>query len=119
MKHLKFMLAIVVMLLVVILIAQNLDPLSTSVVFRVIFFSLNLQTTEMPLYYVLPIVFLFGVLITGLYGIRERFRLSNQIKTLIIESKAKDKELNSLRNLPITSDDVGSAPLNNNHHVEE
>ena len=67
----------------------------------------------MPLYYVLPITFLFGVLITGLYGIRERFRLAKQIKTLIAESKAKDKELNSLRNLPITSEDMGSGHLNN------
>ncbi len=112
MKHLRFILAIVIMLLVIVLVAENLDALSTKVVFRVVFFSLRLETADMPLYYVLPITFLIGVLITGLYGIRERFRLTNQIKVLIAESKEKDKELNSLRNLPITSDDMMSGRLN-------
>ncbi|MBN1848604.1 MAG: LapA family protein [Deltaproteobacteria bacterium] len=107
MKHLKFMIAIVIMLLVVVLIAENLAALSTTVVFRIVFFSFRIETADMPLYYVLPIAFLFGVLITGVYGIRERFHLSKQIKTLMAESRAKDKELNSLRNLPITSDDMG------------
>jgi uncharacterized integral membrane protein len=113
MKHLKFIVAIVIMLLVVILIAENLAALSTAVVFQIIFFSIHLQTAEMPLYYVLPITFLFGVLITGLYGMRERYRLSKEIKSLMAESKAKDKELNSLRNLPITVEGMGSGPLNN------
>ena len=113
MKHLKFMVAIVIMLLVVVLIAENLAALSTAVVFQIIFFSIRLQTAEMPLYYVLPITFLFGVLITGLYGIRERYHLTKEIKSLMAESKAKDKELNSLRNLPITVEDMGSSPLNN------
>jgi ATP adenylyltransferase len=52
------------------------------------------------------IAFLFGVLVTGFYGIIERFRLKREIKTLVSTSQEKDKELNSLRNLPITSDDV-------------
>jgi len=113
MKHVKFIVAIVIMLLAVVLIAENLAALSTTVVFQIIFFSLSVKTADMPLYYVLPITFLFGVLITGIYGIRERFRLSKQIKTLIAQSKAKDKELNSLRNLPITSEDMVSDNLNN------
>jgi uncharacterized membrane protein YciS (DUF1049 family) len=113
MKHLRFILAIVIMLLVVVVIAENLGALSTKVVLRVVFFSIHLETANMPLYYVLPITFLIGVLITGLYGIRERFRLAKQIKILIAESKEKDKELSSLRNLPITSDDVVSGRLDN------
>jgi ATP adenylyltransferase len=62
----------------------------------------------MNIYYIAGISFLFGVLITAICGIVERFRLKRQIKTLIGISKEKDKELNSLRNLPITSDNVGS-----------
>jgi hypothetical protein len=37
----------------------------------------------------------------------ERFQLKRQIKTLTTVLKEKDKELNSLRNLPIISDNVG------------
>ena len=50
--------------------------------------------------------------ISGLYGIIERFRLKKQIKILESASRERDKELNSLRNLPITSDDVGSGQAN-------
>jgi len=56
------------------------------------------------------IAFLFGVIVAGLYGFIERFRLKKEIKVLAHASREKDKELNSLRNLPITSDDVGSDP---------
>jgi uncharacterized membrane protein YciS (DUF1049 family) len=113
MKHLRFIIAVVIMLLAVVLIAENLAALSTAVVFQIIFFSIHFQTAEMPLYYVLPITFLFGVLITGVYGIRERYRLTKEIKSLTADSKAKDKELNSLRNLPITAEDMGTGSLNN------
>jgi hypothetical protein len=37
-----------------------------------------------------------------------------QIKMLENESKQKNKELNSLRNLPITSDSIASGHLNGN-----
>jgi ATP adenylyltransferase len=51
------------------------------------------------------------VLVTGFYGIIERFRLKGEIKTLVSTSREKDKELNSLRNLPITSDDVSPSQV--------
>jgi hypothetical protein len=57
------------------------------------------------------IAFLFGVLVTGFYGIIERFRLKREIKTLVSTSREKDKELSSLRNLPITSDDVSPSQV--------
>jgi hypothetical protein len=41
----------------------------------------------------------------------ERFRLKRQIKTLTKELQIKDQELNSLRNLPITSDDVSATEM--------
>jgi lipopolysaccharide assembly protein A len=109
MKHLKFMLAIVLMLVVVILIVQNHDAMSTKVVFRVSLFSFHRETSMMSLYYIVAIAFLFGVVIMGLYGIIERFRLMKMIKLLKTTSQAKDQELNSLRNLPITSDDISAS----------
>lgn len=112
MKHLKFMLTILMMLVVVILVIQNSEAMSTKMVFKINLFSIHLQSSEISLYYIFPIVFLFGVLIMGLYGIVERFRLKKQIRVLVSSSREKDKELNSLRNLPITSDDVSSGLSN-------
>jgi len=107
MKHLKFILSIILMLLVVILIVQNHEAMATKVIFKIDLVSFHVQSSMISLYYIVTISFLFGIIISGLYGIVERFSLKKQIKTLQNSSKEKDKELNSLRNLPITSDDVG------------
>ena len=106
MKHVKFMLAIILMLVVVILIVQNHEALSTKVSFRVSFFSWGLQSSMMSVYYIITISFLFGVIISGTYGIIERFRLMKALKSLRASSHEKEQELNSLRNLPITSEDI-------------
>ena len=94
------------MLFVVIVIVQNHGAMSEQVAFKVDLRFINYTTTAMSLYFIVTIAFLFGVLVTGFYGIIERFRLKREIKTLVSTSQEKDKELNSLRNLPITSDDV-------------
>ena len=112
MKHVKFMLAIILMLVVVILIVQNHEAMSTKVSFRVSFFSFQAQSSMMSVYYIITISFLFGVIISGTYGIIERFRLMKMIKLLKATSKEKEQELNSLRNLPITSDDISQDETN-------
>ena len=117
MKHLKFMLAIILMLLVIILIVQNHEAMSTKVAFKVKLLFLDYQSTEMSLYYVVTISFLFGVIIVGLYGMMERFHLMRQIRVLTHASREKDQELNSLRNLPITTEDVSSESVEG--HQEE
>ena len=106
MKHVKFMLAIVLMLVVVILVVQNHEAMSTKVSFRVSFFSHTLQSSMMSVYYIVTISFLFGVIVSGTYGIIERFRLMKALKLLRRSSQQMERELNSLRNLPITSEDI-------------
>ena len=111
MKHLKFILAVILMLVIIIIVVQNHEAMSTNIVFRVNLFSLNLQSSMVSLYYIVPTAFLFGVIITGLYGMIERFQLKKQIRILVSTTEEKDKELNSLRNLPITADDVPTTQM--------
>ena len=111
MKHLKFILAIILMMLVIIIVVENHVALSTKVVFKFDLFTLHFESAEISMYYIVSITFLFGILIAGLYGMIERFQLKNQLKNLVKLSEEKDEELNSLRNLPITSD-VSSSHLN-------
>ncbi|MBW2028324.1 MAG: DUF1049 domain-containing protein [Deltaproteobacteria bacterium] len=108
MKHIKFIVAILLMLIVVILIVQNHEAMSTTVMFRIKFFSHEVRTSMVSLYYIVTIAFLFGVVVMGIYGMVERFRLKRQIKILMETNQEKEKELNSLRNLPITSDEVST-----------
>ena len=113
MKHVKYILAIILMLLIVIVVVQNETGMSATVEFKVDLFFVKYISSAMPLYFIVTIAFLFGVLVTGFYGIIERFRLKRDIKILVSASREKDKELNSLRNFPITSDDVSPGQAGN------
>ena len=106
MKYVKFVLAVIIMVVVVILVVQNHAAMSTEVSFRIDLLGLRYQSTALTIYHIVVIVFLFGVLITALFGMMERFRLKKEIRMLRNASKEKDQELNSLRNLPITSEEV-------------
>lgn len=108
MKNVKVILVILFLLLVVILAVQNYDALATPVTFKVNLGFFNYQTSQMPLSLIAIITFLIGVLASGLYGITERIRLKRQIKNLMKNVREKDKELSSLRNLPVTTEDMNS-----------
>ena len=111
MKHLRFIIAIVLIVLVCAIIIQNHLAMSTSVVFRLNLLFKEFTSVPIPLYAVVPLTFIFGVLITWFYGMIEHYRLKRDIKALAKGLREKDKELNSLRNLPITSDDVSPGQI--------
>jgi ATP adenylyltransferase len=94
------------MLFIVVIIVQNHNAFSTAVNFRVDIPLIHAETSEISVYSIVTIAFLFGVLITGLYGIFDRYRMMKEIRMLKKKANEKDSELNSLRNLPITSDEI-------------
>jgi ATP adenylyltransferase len=106
MKHLRWIFVLLVLLVVVIIVVQNYEALATKVSFRADFMFWNGDTPGIPLSLVAIITFFIGVIFSGSYGMAERFRLKKQIKSLMNEANEKDKELNSLRNLPVTSEDI-------------
>jgi uncharacterized integral membrane protein len=108
MNHLRAMVAVLFVLFIFILAVQNYDALSIPVKFRVNLVFVDYESDEIPVSFVAVIAFLVGVISLGLYGMTERFRLKRQIKTLLKERKEKEKELNSLRNLPVTTGNMNS-----------
>jgi len=110
MRQLRWIIILLVVLLVVILAVQNYESLATPVKFRANFIFFNYESSGMPLSFVAVVTFLIGVVAAGFYGMVERFRLKREIRGLTREIREKEKELNSLRNLPVTTDDVGTGP---------
>jgi ATP adenylyltransferase len=80
--------------------------MSTPLKFKVDLLFYKAETPSMSVYLVAIITFCLGVLVTGSYGIIERFRFKKEIKVLEKNVKEKEKELNSLRNLPVTTEVV-------------
>ena len=107
MGHVKIVLGILIGLFVIIVVVQNIDSLNSKVELRVDPVIVEeMKWSEVTVYQMVLIAFLAGVLGTGLHGIIERYRLKKQIKVLTRELQDKDKELSSLRNLPLTYDSV-------------
>jgi uncharacterized integral membrane protein len=118
MKHVKFIVGILIMLVVVILVVQNQGAFSTDLAFRVDFPGLHWQLGNVSVYHVVTVAFLLGILIAGLYGMVERFRLKKEIRALRKATSQKDAELNSLRNLPITTDEVSPSPAGETNQTD-
>lgn len=107
MTHLKMILIILIGLAVIVLAVQNHQAMTESVQFRVNpVFSQEMKSGDISIYQITIIAFLLGVIAMGVYGIVERFRLKGKLKRLRKELDEKDKELSSLRNLPITYEGV-------------
>lgn len=106
MKHTKYIISLLLMLLAVILIVENLEQLSKTLILRVNLLFWDHETPQMPFYLVIIIVFLLGILVASFYGIVERFKLKKRIRILSKENTEKDKELDSLRNLSIVESKV-------------
>ncbi|HEX9910701.1 MAG TPA: LapA family protein [Desulfatiglandales bacterium] len=107
MTHLKAIVFILIGLAIIVLVVQNNAALSTTVKFRMNpYFFQEKMTSDITLYEIVIVTYLLGVLSIGLYGITERFRLKKKIKVLTRTLEEREKEVNNLRNLPITSDHV-------------
>jgi len=107
MTHLKAIVFILIGLAVIVLVVQNNAAMSTTVKFRMNpYFFQERMTSDITLYEIVIVTYLIGVLSIGLYGIAERFRLKKRIKVLTRTLEEREKEVNNLRNLPITSDPV-------------
>lgn len=108
MKHLRWIFVLLVLMVVVIIVVQNYESLATKVSFRANFIFWEGETPGIPLSLVAIITFCIGVIFSGVYGMAERFRLKKQIKSLEKEAKERDEELSSLRNLPVTSENMNT-----------
>ena len=106
--YLRKIIIVLIMLLVIVLLVQNHEAMSKKVTFKVDLVFQNFESSKVSLYHVVIISFLLGVVVMGMYGIIEHFRFKRRIKVLTNDLQDQEKELNSLRNLPITSDDVSA-----------
>ena len=104
MKYLRLIVLVVFLLLIIILAVQNHEAFSTRIQLGIDLLFYSYHTQAMSIYLVTIISFLVGIVFAALYGIAERYRLRKQIRILQKEARGKDKELNSLRNLPIATE---------------
>lgn len=110
MRYLKAFIICAVVALAIIFMVQNIEPLSHPLGIRLNLFFVKLETTPYPTYLVIILAFFVGLLTASLLGIADRFRMRRQLRAKSKEVEDLNKELSSLRNLPLTSDPVPAGP---------
>ena len=108
MKQVKTLIVILFLLLIVVLSVQNYAALTTKISFKANLLFLNYETAGLSIFLIAVVTFIFGVVVTWLFGISERMTFKRQIKVLTKDVKNNEMELNSLRNLPVTTEDISS-----------
>jgi predicted membrane protein len=108
MKQVKALIIILFLLLIVVLSVQNYAALTTKISFKANLLFFNYETAGLSIFLIAVVTFLFGVMVTWLFGLSERMAFKRQVKALMKDVKSNEIELNSLRNLPVTTEDMGS-----------
>ncbi len=111
MKQIKAIVVILFLLFIVVLSVQNYAALTTKINFKANLLFLNYQTADLSIFLIAVVTFLFGVVVIWLFGLSERISLKRQIKDLMRDVKNNEMELNSLRNLPVTTEDMHSGDV--------
>ncbi|MGD9124010.1 MAG: LapA family protein [Desulfarculaceae bacterium] len=109
MSYLKALIISAVVALAIIFMVQNIEPLSNPLAIRLNLLFVQFTSTPYPTYLLILLAFFVGLLAASLLGISERFRFRKLIRTQRKEVASLSRELDSLRNLPITSEHLSSS----------
>ena len=105
MRFIRVFLAICIFFLAVIFVVQNSEFLGQTTQFKLDLFVLDSvqKSIPLPLYFVVLAAFLLGGLSTIFFLICDRIRLGMNLGKARRRIKYLERELNSLRNLPLVS----------------
>ena len=108
MKMFKMTFISLCMVVVLIFIIQNTQELAKGITLKLDLFIVDVGSGSIPLYSLIFLCFFTGILLTGSYSMYGRYRLKSHNKTLQRSLVERERELNSLRNLPVIQSE---APL--------
>ncbi|MFP3869715.1 MAG: lipopolysaccharide assembly protein LapA domain-containing protein [Syntrophobacteria bacterium] len=123
MKSLKPILWGLLLVLGIVFFVQNIETLTyrTTLEFNLVG-PLRFRSVPLGLYVFLLVSFLLGLLLSGLYGFVEIYRLRRALRAAKRQNQSLQEELKSLRNLPITEGEVSGghpADTSRNESVEK
>ena len=103
MTYIKAFLVAVVVALAIIFMIQNMEELAHPLSIRLNLFLFKLQSTPYATYLVILLSFFVGLLAASLLGLVDAFSAAGcELRKRDKEIRDLNRELNSLRNLPLT-----------------
>jgi putative membrane protein len=109
MGYLKALIISAVVALAIISMVQNIEPLSQPLAIRLDLIFVKFESSLYAIYLLILLAFFVGLLAASLLGLAERFRMRAEIRARRKEIEALNRELSSLRNLPLTGKPLAGA----------
>ena len=104
MKILKNMAYTLIVVLAFVFFMQNYPTLSTPISIRYDLYFFQVESLPFPVWSIILLSFSLGVMLAVFFGLYERYMIKQNAKTKTREVARLEKEVNSLRNLPITEE---------------
>ncbi|MFP4168941.1 MAG: lipopolysaccharide assembly LapA domain-containing protein [Desulfonatronovibrionaceae bacterium] len=101
MRFVKIIVFVAIFFFSMLFFVQNTDVLSQTLSLRLNLFETEFISKEFPFYLLVLIAFAVGALLTVAYFFVEKFRTTRQIRQYRHKVANLEKELNSLRNMPL------------------
>jgi len=108
MSYVKAIIISAVVALAIIFMVQNIEPLSHPLAIRLNLLFVNFKSTPHATYLVILLAFFVGLLAASILGFSERFRLRRLVRQKQKEIQNLSRELDSLRNLPLTGEHLAA-----------
>ena len=106
MSYIKTIVAAAVVALAIIFMIQNIGPLSHPLSIRLNLLFVKFESTPYATYLVILLAFFVGLLIASLLGWAERMKLRGAVRQRARKIDDLNRELSSLRNLPVTNESL-------------
>ncbi|MDR1396251.1 MAG: lipopolysaccharide assembly protein LapA domain-containing protein [Desulfarculales bacterium] len=105
--YIKIFILALLALAAIVLAVQNQTFLAQEISFKLNLYFWEGLSVPYPLYMIILLVFLLGVLLTSLAGIGNRFYLRGQLKEAVRKNEEAEKEILSLRGLSLRNSGHG------------
>ncbi|WP_457571267.1 LapA family protein [Desulfovulcanus sp.] len=101
MRYLKVIILVLIFFFSMLFFVQNTELLSTSLTLKLDFLGKHYESQEIPIYLLILIAFVLGAFISLFYFLAEKIKLSQQLRTYRNKIANLEKEVTSLRNMPL------------------
>lgn len=115
MRYFKVLFIVILFFLCMIFFVQNTEILTANLDLQFHLFNWSWFSATVPIYVFILLFFVLGAIVSMLYFFMERIRLARELKQSRSRIQSLEKELNSLRNMPLEQE--ASRPVE--QHTQE
>lgn len=114
MRYVKVIFLILLFFFSMLFFIQNTELITTTISLKLNILGKIFETNPIPIYLIALVAFVLGAILTLIYLIADKLKLNKQIRDYRQKITELEKELNSLRNLPLDNDADYTASNENN-----